>query len=151
MDELRLALRRLLKRPAATLASITTLGCAIAAAAVTWSALSAVMLKPLPVRDPATIVLIGSIVTTGRHAGTVQRGLTYPYYPAIRGSGRFESTAALWPPMPLLVSQAGEPPHSAQVAFASHGFLGLLGVEIAAGRDFTAADDRRGGGHCAAC
>lgn len=144
MDELRLALRRLLKRPAATLASITTLGCAIAAAAVTWSALSAVMLKPLPVRDPATIVVIGSIVTTGRHAGTVQRGLTYPYYPAIRGSGRFESTAALWPPMPLLVSQAGEPPHSAQVAFASHGFLGLLGVEIAAGRDFTAADDRRG-------
>jgi len=41
MDEIRLAVQRLRKRPSTTLASIVTLALAIAAAAATWSIITA--------------------------------------------------------------------------------------------------------------
>ncbi len=69
MDELRLALRRLLKRPASTLASIATLAAAIGAAAVTWSALSAVLINPLPVRDADNLLVLGHADTAPCRAG----------------------------------------------------------------------------------
>jgi hypothetical protein len=88
MDELRLALRRLAKRPASTLASIATLACAIGAAAVTWSTLSAILLKPLPVKEPDRLVAVSTMATTGTYVGTLHRGVMYPYYPHVRGNAR---------------------------------------------------------------
>jgi putative ABC transport system permease protein len=58
VDEIRLAVRRLRKRPSTTLASIVTLALAIAAAAATWSIITAVLLKPLQVPDPDRLVLV---------------------------------------------------------------------------------------------
>src|SRR3989441_11865458 len=58
MDELKLAVRRLTKRPGAALASIVTLACAIGAAAATFSLLSAVLLHPLPVRRAARLLTV---------------------------------------------------------------------------------------------
>ena len=74
MDELRLAFRRLWKRPASTLASMATLAGALAAAAVTWSILSALFHTPLPVRDPGTLVVVGSTaVEAGGQASPARR------------------------------------------------------------------------------
>ena len=77
MDELRLAVRRLTKRPASTVASLATLACAIGAAAVTWSSLSAVLIHPLPVTDPQDLLVAG---TRGTRAGqpVVRTGFIYP-------------------------------------------------------------------------
>ena len=58
MDELRLAIRRLTKRPGASIVSIVTLACAIGAASATWSLLSAVLLRPLPYAAPERLVTI---------------------------------------------------------------------------------------------
>ena len=55
MDEIKLAIRRLAKRPGPALASIVTLAGAIGSAAATWSLLSALLLHPLPVRDPGSL------------------------------------------------------------------------------------------------
>src|SRR5450759_403656 len=85
MDELRLAIRRLTKRPGATVVSIVTLACAIGAAAATWSLLAAILLRPLPVKDADRLVVVGTVDAAGRFAGTVRDGFIYPLFPVFRG------------------------------------------------------------------
>lgn len=145
MNEFRLAARRLRQRPASTFASVVTLGAAIGAAAVTWSALSAVLLNPLPVREPDRLVVVGRVATTGTFAGSLQRGVIYPYYSRVQESGVFEGVAAAWlPPMTLLTRLPDQPPERASIAFVTHTFFDLLGVAVPVGRGIAAEDDRRG-------
>ena len=143
MDELRLALRRLLKRPASTLASIATLAAAIGAAAVTWSALSAVLLKPLPVAGPENLLVVGTQVQRRTGPAVVTTHL-YPRYLRVRESGAFERTTAQWGSSFLLVVNTGNGPSRVDVGFAMHDFFDVLGVAVAHGRGFSAADDQRG-------
>lgn len=145
MDEIRLAGRRLTARPAATMASVVTLACAIGAATATWSLLSALLLRPLPVRDPDTLVVVGQqrqSFGSGRPA-VVQSGMIYSWYPTVRDSGAFERTTALWTPPNLLLVDAGLL-MQARVSFVAHDYFSVLGVPIARGRDFRPEDDRRG-------
>ena len=59
MDELKLAARRILHRPGASVASVVTLACGIAAGAATWSLLNQVLLNPLPIASPDRLMLVG--------------------------------------------------------------------------------------------
>src|SRR5437867_1560708 len=143
MDELKLAVRRLTKRPGAALASIVTLACAIGAAAATFSLLSAVLLHPLPVDAADRLFVIETTSRGGGGAGKWSDHHLYPLYPQIRDSGIFERVAGggSWPG--LLVSIGGAP-QGAAVYFASHDFFDVLGVRIPIGRGFTMEEDRRG-------
>jgi putative ABC transport system permease protein len=146
MDELRLALRRLTKRPAATLVSVATLAVAIGAAAATWSLLSAVLLHPLPVRQPDRVFVAGQMTTMGSRAGLVYDGFVYPYLPALRASAAFERVAAEWgAPLQLLVKTPdGSVPLPKTLGFATWDLFDLLGIRVSLGRGFTTTDDRRG-------
>jgi predicted permease len=146
MDELRLAIRRLRKRPAATFVSILTLAGAIGATSATWSMLSAVLLQPLPVKDAHRLVVPGTLTTIGPLAGRVYDGVVYPYLQAFRDSGVFERVAAEWTgPLSLLtVTSAGELPLRETIGFATYDFFDVLGVSIPVGRSFSPGDDRRG-------
>jgi putative ABC transport system permease protein len=140
MDEIRLAVRRLRKRPGATLASIVTLACSIGAAAATWSLLSAVLLRPLPVQDPERLVVVGRSQSDGR----TYNAFIYPFYPHFRDTGVFERVAAEWASgMSLLVATHGLPAPT-RVTFVSHNYSDVLGIRVPLGRGFTADDDRRG-------
>lgn len=78
MTEIRLAIRRLMSRRAATAISVATLSVAIGAGAATWSMLSAVLLNPLPVRNADRLGVVGAVVDGGGR-GPIQTGLIYPY------------------------------------------------------------------------
>ena len=146
MDEVRLAVRRLRRRPGATAASVVTLATAIGAAAATWSIVSAVLLNPLPVKEPGRLVLVEA---TSRSARALPGGTMpvthhlYPVYEQVRQSGIFEQTAAggRWI---ASVGANGAAPSTIPVYFASAGFFDVLGVRMGLGRGFEAADDRRG-------
>src|ERR1700730_18225484 len=60
MDDIKPGLRRLMKQPGVTIASIVTLAFSIGAVAATWSLLSALFLHPLPVRDGYRLVVLGT-------------------------------------------------------------------------------------------
>lgn len=142
MNELRLAVRRLTAHRAATLAGVVTLAVAIGAAAATWSLLSAVLLRPLPVASPDRLVVIGEIVERGQNAGSLRNQHMYPLYLHFRDSGIFDGLAAggSW----TLLVGSGDRPMQTAVYFASHDYFDLLGLRLALGRSFTADDDRRG-------
>src|SRR5437867_3065766 len=143
MDELKLAVRRLTKRPGAALASIVTLACAIGAAAATFSLLSAVLLRPLPVEAADRLFIVETTPRSGLGAGKWSDHHSYPLYPQIRDSGIFERVAAGGPWSGSLVSIGGVPQRTS-VYFASHDFFDVLGVRIPIGRGFTMEDDRGG-------
>ena len=140
-DEFRLASRRLGKRPAAAIAAVATLAFSIGAAVATWSLLSAVLLRPLPVIAPDRLVVMSSLRIQGPSAGFRSVGFTYPVLGTIRESDTFAQTAAQWTPPPLLlVTNQGQ----RYVGFATHDFLDVLGVKTQLGRAFSSEEDRRG-------
>jgi hypothetical protein len=54
---MRYAIRRLWKAPGYTLAATTTLALAIGASTAMFSAVSAVLLKPMPIREPDRLMV----------------------------------------------------------------------------------------------
>lgn len=143
MDELKLAFRRLTKRPGAAMASVVTLACAIGAAAATFSLLSAVLLRPLPVDAADRLFMIETTSRSGGGASKWSDHHAYPLYPQIRDSGIFDRVAAggSWPG--VLVSTGGAP-QGTSVYFASHDFFDVLGVRVRIGHPFRAEEDHRG-------
>jgi putative ABC transport system permease protein len=137
MDELRLAVRRLRKRPAATLASILTLAGAIGAAVVMWTILNALLIRPLPVRDPSTLVTI--VTVKGEE---VRDGFVYNTYRDLRDHSPFAEVAGWGGWGSLLRDRSGERP--ADIHFVSESYFRTLGIRPALGREFTAEDDRPG-------
>src|SRR6188474_1660652 len=148
MNELKLAARRLTRRPGASIVSILTLACAIGAAAATWSLLSAALLRPLPVRDDGRLFVPGVQDSSGRFAGMARDGFVYTAIAQLRGSGTFERLAAEWAPPLLLLGQtnvqSNATPVRTAVGFATFEYFDLLGVRVALGRGFREEDDRRG-------
>src|SRR5438128_1428268 len=96
MDELKLALRRIMKRPGASFASMVTLACGIAAGAATWSVLNQVLLHPLPIPAPDRLVFVGVQYQSGGSGSvpTTENSHVYPRVQAVRDSGVFERVAA---------------------------------------------------------
>jgi predicted permease len=144
MDDVRYAVRRLRKQPLASAVSVTTLACAIGAAAATWSLVSAVLLHPLQVKAPARLMQISHRENTP-HGSRTDNGYTYPAYVALRDAApmRVAASGSIGSWTPLMIQGAGEA-HAGSVIFASHDFLDLLGVRTSLGRFFTDREDQRG-------
>jgi putative ABC transport system permease protein len=142
--EFRLAIRRLRKDAAATIAAVAALACAIGAAVATWSLLSSVLLKPLPVAEPERLFLVDK-VPPPNVAPVWVPAHSNPFLEAIRDSGTFEAIAAGGPALrPPLVLEQGDVPQRREVYFAAHDFFATLGISAARGRTFTEQEDRRG-------
>ena len=138
MTELRLALRSLLRSPGYTFAAAATLTLAVGAATAVFSIARAVILEPLPYRDPERIVRIigGKEGETDRRYETV----SYPdFQDAIAQSGAFSAAAAFDEWSPSLLG-TGEPEVLAGGAVDS-AFFAVLGVKPARGRFFVASED----------
>jgi len=144
LGELRHAIRRLRKDAGSTIAAVAALACAIGAAVATWSLLSAVLLKPLPVAESERLYLVDDVPPPNVAPSWVA-GHTYPVLQAIRESGAFDAIAAGGPSLgPVLVLEQGDVPQRREVYFAAHDFFATLGVSAARGRTFTEEEDRRG-------
>jgi putative ABC transport system permease protein len=141
-DEVRPSIRRLTKHLRASIASIVTLACGIGVAAATYSLVSAVLLRPLPVAAADRLVEVDAKYLA--RGGTVTRlatGHVYPVFTGLSESGAFANIAA-GGQEPRLVLENGQA-QQRNIYFASHGWFETLGIRMQLGPGFSAENDRR--------
>jgi putative ABC transport system permease protein len=143
-QDLRFASRLLRKKPAFTAIAAITLALGIGASTAVFSIVEAVLLRPLPYRDPGRLVAIWDSGTRERRLSKVFGPYT-DYEEWSRHARSFESIAALtwgWDPSRIMTGRGAAKELLAIPASAT--FFDTLGVSAALGRTFTSADERHG-------
>src|SRR5687767_6893394 len=136
-QDLRYAVRTLLREPTFAAAVVATLALGIGANSVIFSAVDAVLLRDAPVSDPDSLV---DVYTTS--GNNLYSRSSYPDYFDLRDSGTFASLAA-YTPVSITMDANGQPePLAGQLV--SGNYFEVLGVRIPFGRGFTPDDDRLG-------
>ena len=134
-QDARYAARRLRKSPGFTVVTALTLGLGIGATTAIFSLLEAVILRPLPVRNPEELVL-------------VRAGGLYPVFHAFQQhTDIFAELFATSGVTPLDVEIQHGVREPAQVSLVSGSYFSTFGVSAATGRVFTATDDITPGAH----
>jgi predicted permease len=162
IQDVRYGVRMLAKSPGFTAIAVLTLALGIGANTAIFSLLDSVMLRNLPVRDPARLVLFAdspreSMSFNEPRSPDETLGpsgewtlFSYPLYEHFRDHSRsFEGICAFQTPEDTLaVHLEGPRQHgAAQVAqgkLVSGNFFSVLGVSAAMGRPLTPEDDRPG-------
>jgi len=138
MQDLRLAVRNLWRRPAFTVIAVLTLALGLGANVAVFSVSNAVLLAPLPYLHPEQVVILNEQTPLIPTIST-----TIYNYEDWRARAKSFSAMAAFRPTNVTVSGAGDPERvPAKMITAS--LLPLLGVSIDRGRAFGAADDRAG-------
>jgi predicted permease len=137
---IRYSLRSLRRTPAFTLTAVVTLALGIGANTAIFSVLDAVVLAPLPYREPDRLVLVL----------LYNRSLKYPTYLSYpdfldwqRSSRSFDQIAA-YTPQGFDLASPGAPEHLDGDEISST-FFSTLGEKLALGRNISREEDRYGG------
>ncbi len=138
IQDLTFAARQLLHHPGFTVVALLTLSLGIGATAAIFSAVQAVVLRPLPVPDPSRILAIYTAFPQGR--ASVSAG---NYVDGIEPVSSFTATTAIrYSSFNLADTAAAERIIGARV---TAGFFTVFGVPPARGRVFTTEEDQPGG------
>ena len=141
-QDLIVTLRRLRSSPGFTLAAIITLALGIGANAAIFTAVNALVFRPLPVERPSELVSINT-----RSAKTEFPVQSYPNYLDLRDRNNVLSGLAAYRPTPINFSR-GESNGSRMWAYEITGnYFDMLGVKALAGRVLHREDDVTRGGH----
>lgn len=139
-QELKTALRMLLKNPGFTFISALALALGIGATSAIFSIVNGVLLRPLPFQDPERIVWIWEN-NLSRNQAEVE--VSYPNFVDWREQNRvFEQLAAL-PSVNFDVTLKTETePVQVETTSVSVNFFSLVGAKPVLGRDFLAEEDK---------
>lgn len=130
------ALRALGKAPTLTVAAVLTLALGIGANTAIFSAVNAVILRPLPFHDPARLVMLWEEnPDKGWNRNVVAPANALDWREQVQG---FEDVAAYngFPGSTTLTGMPGEEPRRAAVARVTGNFFAVLGVRAQLGRMF---------------
>lgn len=144
-QDVRYAIRMLLKSLGFSLLAIITLALGIGANTAIFSVIYAVLLKPLPYPQPDKIALLREkmrIFDSG--------SLSYPNYMDWRAQQRSFTDLALFRNAGINISAQGEgEPERVRSLQATYNLLAILGVKPELGRDFAEVEDKPGAPHLA--
>jgi putative ABC transport system permease protein len=137
MKDLKYGLRMLAKNPAFTAIAILTLALGIGANTAIFTVANALLLRPLPFKDPDHLVRIAS----GRD-GTGYVSL--PYFTVLRDQNRSFSGIAAYGQELFSLTGRGEPEQLAAER-VTWNFFDVLGARLTLGRPFAPEEDQPGG------
>src|ERR1044072_2899149 len=140
LNDLRYALRGLLKRKGFAGIAVLTLSLGIAASTATFTVVDAVLLRKLPVTDPDRVVVVHNQMPKINLPRTSVSALHYLDYS--RQTDAFASTAAFARRNFNLTGVAM--PERLQAGRVTTSFFPTLGINPVAGRFFTPDEDRVG-------
>jgi predicted permease len=148
LRDLRLSVRTLLRSPGFSVIAILVIALCIGAATSLFTVARSVLLRPLPFRDPARLVMLyehfrdPDMTAHGNNAVGVSPGNYYDWRAKTSG---FEDIAAWREWQFNLSGERGELPELLQARAATSNLFPLLGVDAAIGRTFTRNEDRQDG------
>ncbi len=139
------ALRGLRRAPVFTAVAVLSLALGIGANTAIFTLVDQLILRLLPVQDPEHVVLLRA---RGRHYGgnNGMNALSYPMYQDLRDRNQVFSGMMCRYRMSFAVA-AGSETEVVNGELVSGNYFPLLGIQPAAGRLFTAADDLHAGAH----
>lgn len=142
--DLRYGVRLLFRAPVTSAAAILSLALGIGGTTTMFSAVDAVLLRPLPYASPDRLVLVSATSPALGLSSTTRRGgdLSPADFLDYRSSTSFEGLAAVSTSAVRLTGDGA--PEQATAAQVSGNFFSLLGVNAIAGRTFHAIDDAPG-------
>jgi len=140
--EIRPTLRRLARSPGFTTVAILTLGLGIAGTTAAFSVINAVLLRPLPYRDPERLVQLWHAAPGVGMAQVEQSDASYIQYHD-KATRSFESTASYQNASSSLTGS--QDPERVSSAYVTASFLPTLGIRPAVGRNVSEQEDRPGG------
>ncbi len=143
IQDFRYGLRVLAKRPGFTIAAVLTLALGIGLNAAIFSLYNAVLLRPLPARDPERLVNLYS-VTRGEPGTGI---FSYPEYTFYRDRNTSFSSIAAYAGGIMLLGSVGAAPESLHAQMVSANFFDILGASPALGRAFSPEEDKTPGTH----
>lgn len=133
-QDIRFAFRLMRKNPGFSLTAVGSLALSIGALTLAFSAVNALVLKPLPVREPGSVYFLQSRSS----------GWSYPDYTDLRD--RVDSAEALMGYRIAMMNVGlAQQPAILWGYLATGNYFDGLGITPAAGRFFTAADDSEPG------
>ncbi len=146
--DLRYAVRTLMRTPGFSLIAVAVMALCLGAATLLFTIVRSVLLRPLPFRDPARLVMVYE-----HHQGAKANAAEFDYsqvapadfYDWRAKTHGFEDMAIMRYMSYNLTGQQNELPESVRAAACSWNFFPLLGVQPALGRTFAEAEDRPGG------
>jgi putative ABC transport system permease protein len=139
--DLAYALRSMIKNPGVTAVALLTLALGIGVNTAMFSVIYAVLLRPLPVREPDRLTTIrASIPRLNIQAAFVEYNTFAEWWRA--RSRSFDSMAAFTPASATL--SLGEQPQRIKVLRVSANYFSVIGMKPALGRDFLPEEDQPG-------
>ena len=140
-QDLRYAARMLRKNPGFTAVAVITLALGIGANTAIFSVVNAVLLRPLPFREPDQLVRVYSEFPTMQ---LKKFWLSPPELLDIQKEAKSWESIGAWAPGGLNVGTDSEPLRVTSAAI-TRGLIETLGVQPVQGRNFTAEEDLNGG------
>ena len=140
-QDVRYAVRVLLKNPAYALTAVLSLALGIGANTAIFSLIDAIMLQSLPVKNPQELVSLGDPTATqslSQGSGGNSRLFSYPFYKRFRAqNGVFADLYASGRSERIDLKDDAEHPHA---RFVSDNYFNVLGVSPSQGRAFLPED-----------
>jgi len=141
VQDVRFAIRNLFRQPGFAATAILTLALGISATTAIFSVVNAVVLRPLPYRDPERIVAVRTLwVKTGASWGNVSAPDFYDW----KAQSRSFEALAYYSGGEAPVVAEGNPDYASAYVVTS-GFFEALGVRARLGRLFRPEEEARGG------
>ena len=135
--DVRYACRMLRRNPSLTVIAISSLALGIGANTAIFSLMNAILLSPLPVKDPAGLIVLTSYAKDGRIGD-----FGYPDYLEIRReTAAFSVLAAS--PLSQRVAGIGGEPETVQCKIVSSNYFSVLQVQTELGRPFREGEDEQ--------
>jgi putative ABC transport system permease protein len=139
-QDIRYALRMLSKSAGFTVVVILTLALGIGANTAIFSVVNAVLLQPLPFRQPDRLV---AVLHVNLQTGETGRALSYPDFADLRAQSKSLEAAAAYDNGSVTMTGMGDPVRLAMGIFSADMF-NVLREPPVLGREFTAAEDKPG-------
>ena len=146
LQDLRYALRQLRKSPGFTAVAVITLALGIGANTAIFTVVNGLLLKMLPVREPQQLVVVGDPTRPNQRSNGTPRAdvFSYPLYKELRDRNAVFTglcAGATDHRIEVDADQGQSPGEKLNGRMVSGNYFPVLGLEPAAGRLFSDADD----------